>query len=76
MVAELEPGECVAMEVVVGDDLFRSTSSRASVVPMNPAPPVMKIRFPSSIGGSLDARRDRPGAEGTLELMRSALAPK
>ena len=29
--------------------VFRSTSSRASVVPMKPAPPVMKIRLPSSI---------------------------
>jgi hypothetical protein len=27
---------------------------------MNPAPPVMKIRFPASIAGSLDGRRDRP----------------
>ena len=38
------------MKVVVGDRPgSRSTSSRASVVPMNPAPPVMKIRFPASI---------------------------
>jgi hypothetical protein len=28
--------------------VFESTSSRASVVPMKPAPPVMKTRFPSS----------------------------
>jgi hypothetical protein len=26
---------------------LRSTSSRASVVPMKPAPPVTKMRFPS-----------------------------
>ena len=47
--------ERVAVEVVDGDDLCcASTSSRASVVAMKPAPPVMKIRLPSSaIGASL-----------------------
>ena len=49
MVGELEPRQRVTMEVVECDNaVLRSTSSRASVVPMKPAPPVMKTRLPSS----------------------------
>ena len=39
--------------------VFRSTSSRASVVPMKPAPPLMKIRLPSSIRRRVASRRGR-----------------
>ena len=42
---------------------FASTSSRASVVAMNPAPPVMKIRLPSSaIAASLASRMNEPSS--------------
>ena len=37
------------MEIVERDDRVPVDELRASVVPMKPAPPVMKIRFPSSI---------------------------
>ena len=48
VLGERRAGERVAVEVVERDDLVRVDEPRASVVPMKPAPPVMRIRFPSS----------------------------
>ena len=48
VLGEVARRERVAVEVVERDDLVRSTSRRASVVPMKPAPPVIRMRLPSS----------------------------
>ena len=72
MLGERRAGERVAVQVVERDDLVRVDEPRASVVPMNPAPPVMKIRFPSvppRRAYPLDADSIAARVEGTVFLV-------
>ena len=69
VVGEVVPDSASRCRLSNATTVFRSTSSRASVVPMKPAPPVMKTRFPVECHGGtgiVDARATARRPPATL----------